>query len=130
MLLEQINSDIKTAMKAKEADKLLTLRFLKGQVQRKYDQPTDADVVGVVKKCISDVKETTNNAAEIAILEVYIPKQLSAEELGSMVYIFVTENKLQGMAGMGITMKYFKEDFGGQYDGKVLSGIVKTALGV
>jgi len=130
MLLETINTDIKNAMKAKEADKLLTLRFLKGQVQRKYDNPTDGDIVSTVKKCINDVKDTTNDAAEIAILEIYLPKQLSSEDMGALTYMFVKENTLEGRAGMGQIMKHFKENYAGQYDGKELSNIANNALGL
>jgi uncharacterized protein YqeY len=69
MLLEQINSDIKDAMRNRESDKLLILRTLKGEIQRKADNPSDVDVLAVIKKSIEGVKETTNNPIELTILE-------------------------------------------------------------
>tara|TARA_R110000868_G_scaffold76573_3_gene220134 strand:- start:15314 stop:15706 length:393 start_codon:yes stop_codon:yes gene_type:complete len=130
MLLEQINTDIKNAMRAKEASKLLTLRTLKGEIQRKVDNPTEEDVVAVIKKNIDGIRETTNDATEIAILEVYLPKQLSKDEMGALAYIFIKDNNLEGRAGMGQVMKYFKDGYAGQYDGKELSTVVNTALGL
>jgi len=128
MLLEQINSDIKDAMRAKEASKLLTLRTLKGEIQRRSDNPTDADVLSVVKNNIDGIKETTNDAAEIAVLESYQPVKLSDEDVFAMTYSFVKKEKLSGMADMGKVMNYFKDNYLGQYDGKALSGIVKGVL--
>lgn len=130
MLLERINGDIKDAMRAKEADKLLTLRTLKGEIQRKADNPTESDILAVIKKNIDGIKETTNDAAEIAILDAYLPKQLNTDDMAALTYSFITEHRLQGMAGMGLTMKHFKDNYAGQYDGTLLSSIVKKVLGV
>lgn len=130
MLLETINTDIKNAMKSKEAEKLLTLRTLKGEIQRKADNATDEQIVAVVKKSIEGIKETTNDANEIAVLEVYLPKQLTKEDMGALVYSYVNENSIGGRAGMGRVMGYFKQNYAGQYDGKELAGIVNSALGL
>lgn len=130
MLLEQINRDIKDAMRNKEANKLLVLRTLKGEIQRKSDNPTDVDVLGVVKKSIEGVKETTNDVSEIAMLEVYLPAALTTEELTDLATAFLTENGLEGMGGLGKTMGYFKANYAGKYDGGELSTIVKSILGV
>lgn len=130
MLLEQINTDIKNAMRAKEASKLLALRTLKGEIQRKHDNATDAQIVAVIKKSIEGVKETTNDADEIAFLEVYMPKQLNNDDLFALSYSFIQANKLEGRAGMGQTMKHFKKTYAGQYDGKALSEVVNKALGL
>jgi len=130
MLLETINTDIKNAMRNKEADKLLVLRTLKGEIQRKADNPTEVDIVAVIKKSIDGIKETTNDANELALLEVYLPKQLTADDMEAIVASFIGENSLEGMAGLGRTMGHFKNNYAGQYDGKVLSNIVKETLGV
>lgn len=129
MLLEQINSDIKDAMRAKEADKLLTLRTLKGEIQREYDSPTDANVISIVKKNVKGIVETTNDVVEIALLEGYLPTKLSDEDVFAMTYSFIKKEDLKGIANMGKVMNYFRDNYAGQYDGKALSGIVKTALG-
>ena len=130
MLLERINSDIKDAMRNKEADKLLVLRTLKGEIQRKSDNPTDVDVLGVVKKSVEGVKETTNDANEIALLEGYLPSQLSSEDLDALASKYINDNSLVGMAGLGKTMGHFKATYAGQYDGSELSNIVKGILAV
>jgi len=129
MLFEQITSDIKDAMRAKEAAKLLILRTLKGEIQRVTDNPTDVEVISIIKKNVGKVKETTNDAVEIEVLNGYLPVELSTEDLGGMVYEFITENKLKGMQNMGTVMNHFKENYTGQYDGKALSDIVKRSLG-
>lgn len=130
MLLEQITSDIKEAMKNKEADKLLTLRTLKGEIQRKSDNPTDIEVISVIKKSIDGIKETTNDESEIALLDAYLPSKLTSEDLVSITDTFVKDNDLKGIASMGKVMNYFKENYTGQYDGKELSDVTKKALGV
>jgi len=130
MLLEQITEDIKTAMKSKEPAKVLVLRTLKGEIQREASTPDDAKIVALIKKTVNTIKETTNDVEEIGILEVYLPTQLSSVDLGGLAYEYITENKLEGVAGLGKTMGHFKATYGGQYDGGELSKIVKGHLGV
>jgi len=130
MLLETIDTDIKNAMRGKEAEKLLTLRTLKGEIQRKADNPTETDIVAVIKKSIAGITETTNDATEIAVLEVYLPKQLSSEDMLALTYSLIKTNQLEGRAGMGRIMKHFKTEYAGQYDGKALSTIANDALGL
>jgi len=130
MLLEQITEDIKNAMRGKEASKLLILRTLKGEIQRKADNPTEAEVVGVIKKTITNIQETTNDTAEIAVLESYLPKQLSDDDMFATTYGLIKKEGLEGRGGMGQIMKYFKDNYAGQYDGKALSDIANKALGL
>lgn len=130
-LREQISEDLKSAMKEKNAPKLSVLRVLKSEIQRNEQTAngkidlSDGDVIKLVKKLIEGIKETTKNQDELAAVEVYLPSQLSDVAAINMIQkLRIDEN----YTSMGQFMKYFKEHFDGQYDGKVLSGLIKNAL--
>jgi len=126
-LINSISEDLKTAMKEKNTVKLGILRVLKAEIQRSEQgangkvQLSDADVIKLVKKLIESIKETTNNQDEITVLDVYLPKQLSEVEMREIV-------SLLSIKDMGAIMKHFKANYDGQYDGKILSSIVKESL--
>lgn len=124
-LVKLISEDLKLAMKEKNASKLSTLRVLKSELQRIEQSAngkvelTDGDVVKVVKKLVEGIKETTNNQDELNILEAYLPKQLTEAEIREII-------SLLSFKDMGAIMKYFKTNYDGQYDGKLLSTIAKN----
>src|SRR5690349_19778716 len=97
-LKDQITEDMKTAMRAKEADRLLTIRLLLAAIkQREVDERItldDAAIVGVVDKLIKQRKDSiaafqsagrddlvAKESAELAVLEKYLPARLSAEQV-------------------------------------------------
>lgn len=120
----KITEEIKVAMKAKDSGKLSILRVLKSEIERNEQSSagkidlSDADVIKIVKKMVDGVKETTNNTTELEILEAYLPQQLSEEKIREIIGSLTLTN-------MGEIMKYFKTNFDGQYDGKLVSNIAK-----
>jgi uncharacterized protein len=127
LLIERINQDIAAAMKAKESDKLMTLRVLKGELQRS-DAKSDNDVITQVGKMVNNIKDTTPNSGEVDILEVYLPKTLSDEEIQNLVKEQIEMSGYSSPKDMKHLMNYFKDNFNGQYDGKTLSLIVREEL--
>lgn len=126
-LINSISEDLKASMKEKNTVKLGILRVLKAEIQRSEQgtngkiELTDADVVKIVKKLVEGIKETTKNQDELSILEAYLPKQLSETEMREIM-------SLLSVKDMGAIMKHFKANYDGQYDGKILSSIVKESL--
>ena len=123
----KVSEDLKTAMKEKNAVKLSVLRVLKSEIQRteqgangKVDL-TDGDIIKIVKKLSEGIKETTKNQDELEVLEAYLPKQLTVDEMRKII-------SLLSIKDMGQIMKHFKANHDGLYDGKVLSNIVKEVL--
>lgn len=126
-LINSISEDLKSAMKEKNATKLGILRVLKAEIQRSEQgangkvELTDSDVVKIVKKLVEGIKETTKNQDELGVLEGYLPKQLTEDQMREII-------SLLSVKDMGTIMKHFKTNYDGQYDGKTLSSIVKESL--
>lgn len=126
-LKTRVSDDLKTAMKEKNAGKLSILRVLKSEIERNEQtsngrvELSDGDVIKLTKKLVEGIKETTGNQAEISALEIYLPSQLTEEQIKEIITI-------SSLTDMGSIMKYFKTNHDGTYDGKTLSGIVKTLI--
>jgi uncharacterized protein YqeY len=144
-LREQLNEDIKTAMKAREPDKLGALRLLLSAVkQREVDERVtldDAAVVATIEKMIKQRKDSIaqyEKAArqdladkekyEISVLEVYMPKQLSEAEVKAAIDAAVASTGAKGPADMGKVMGVVKAQLAGRADMGKVSGLVKTRL--
>ncbi|MCL4200506.1 GatB/YqeY domain-containing protein [Patescibacteria group bacterium] len=145
MLLDDIRSQVTTAMKAHDAVTVDTLRFLLAAVRNvaiaKYGADgeakiTDADVLDVIKKQVKTHTESVdaftkanrpelakNEQAQLAILEQYIPKQLSDEELTALIAPVAAAGGDFGPL-MGRAMAAVK----GQADGSRVSAILKQLL--
>jgi uncharacterized protein len=145
MLVERIDSDMKDAARAKDARRLGTLRMLKSQMKyREIERAKpldDADVVSVIGSMIKQRKDsaaqylagnrpdlTANENAEIAILEGYLPRQLTDEELAALVQESVTASGATGVRDMGAVMKVLMPKIAGRAEGKRVSDAVKSAL--
>jgi uncharacterized protein YqeY len=133
-LQKQISADLVAAMKVKDTTTLNVLRVLKGEIQRAEQSSngkielSDADIVKLVKKSIDGINETGGDQAEIAVLEKYMPKQMTVDD---MYFQFSLLRQLKGYNSpkdMGKIMAHFSENYAGQYDGKVLSQMVKDLL--
>jgi uncharacterized protein YqeY len=130
-LKEKIVADMTTAMKEKNTIARDTLRVIKGEIERNEQtkdgkiELTDGDVIKLIKKSIEGIKETTNNAAEIAVLESYLPKQLNETEIETIVLDLLK-------AGTQPTIKDLMRDFNakhnGQADGKILVDVIKRGI--
>lgn len=137
-LKDQIKKDSITYRKAKDP-RAKIMSTLLGEISTKEKQLnptrelTDQEIRDVVQKFIKNVKETISHVdsqelgahlmeTEIEPLEAYMPKQMSEEELENQVAVYLASNP---GANMGQVMGYFKQQFPGQYDGKVLASVVK-----
>ena len=144
-LRERINDEIKTAMKAREQQKLDALRLLLSEVKRKeVDERItldDTGVVSVVEKMIKQRKDSISQfekAArmdladrekfELAILEGYLPQQLSAAEVDAIIAEAIAATGARSPADMGKVMGIVKPKLAGRADMGKVSGLVKAKL--
>ena len=145
MLVERIDADMKDAARAKEARRLGTLRLLKSQMKyreiEKAKPLDDADVVAVIGSMIKQWKDSAaqyaaggrpelaaNENAEIVILEAYLPRQLTDEELTNLVQESVAASGAKGARDMGAVMKVLMPKIAGRAEGKRVSDAVRGAL--
>jgi len=144
-LREQLNEDIKTAMKAREQEKLGALRLLLSAVkQREVDERItldDAGVVATIEKMIKQRKDSISQYEkaerrdladkekfEISVLEAYMPKQLSEAEVAAVIDAAVASTGAKGPADMGKVMGTVKTRLAGKADMALVSSAVKQAL--
>jgi uncharacterized protein YqeY len=145
MLVERIDADMKDAARAKEARRLGTLRLLKSQMKyreiEKAKPLDDADVVAVIGSMIKQRKDSAaqysaggrpelaaNENAEIVILEAYLPRQLTDDELTNLVQESVAASGAKGAKDMGAVMKVLMPKIAGRAEGKRVSDAVRGAL--
>jgi len=145
-LREKIDADTKEALKSGAKDKLSTLRMLNAALKNKQIDKrrslTEEEVFETVRSLIKQRKDSIEQfakggrqdlvdkeTAEVAVLEVYLPQQLSREELEVMVRDAVAQTGAQGARDMGKVMKTLIPMVGGRADGKLVSELVKNALG-
>ena len=133
-LKETIIEDLKRAMKEKNEPAKNALRVLKGEIERgeqsskgKIDL-TDQDIVFIAKKIAEGIKEVGGDTKELEAIEAYVPKQMSEEQIRSIVEAEVMTNGYNSMSDIRHIMQLFKENHAGQYDGKTVSTIFKETL--
>ncbi|MEP7297041.1 MAG: GatB/YqeY domain-containing protein [Burkholderiales bacterium] len=144
-LKDQITEDMKAAMRAKDAPRLLTIRgLLAACKQREVDERIvldDAAVIAIIDRLVKQRKDsiaqfTTGNrpdlvekeAAELQVLEGYLPQRLGADEVAAQVAEIVTELGASGPGDMGKVMAAVKTKLAGKADMGMVSAAVKKAL--
>ncbi|HEY4957611.1 MAG TPA: GatB/YqeY domain-containing protein [Caldimonas sp.] len=144
-LKDRITEDMKTAMRAKDAPRLLTIRGLLAALkQREVDERItldDAAVITIVDKLVKQRKDsieqfTAGNRqdlvdkekAELQVLEGYLPARLGAAEIAAEVAALVAETGANGPADMGKVMAAARPRFAGRADMGMVSAAVKAAL--
>ncbi len=144
-LKDRITEDMKDAMRAKDALRLGTIRMLLAACkQREVDERIvldDAAVVGLVDKLIKQRKDSivafqqggredlaTKEAAELAVLEAYLPQRLSAEDVAAAIAALVAELGASGPGDMGKVMGAAKARLAGKAEMGLVSAAVKKAL--
>jgi uncharacterized protein len=144
-LKEKITDDMKTAMRAKDAARLLTIRgLLAAMKQREVDERIELDdiaVIAIVDKLVKQRKDSITQftaggrtdlvaieAAELLVLESYLPQRLSADEVGAAVALIVSELSATGPGDMGKVMAAVKTKLAGKADMGMVSAAVKKAL--
>lgn len=145
-LSERINNDLKEAMKSKDSFRLSVIRMVKGAMQLAKPNPreelTDDDVITVISKQIKmrndSIKEfeaagrsdlVEQNKREIKILNTYMPKQLSEEELTEIIDKVFEEVKPTSQKDMGLIMKNISPLVKGKADMSLVNKLVKERLG-
>jgi len=144
-LKDRITEDMKAAMRAKQTDRLSTIRMLLAACkQKEVDERIaldDAMVIGLVDKLIKQRKDSVaafaqagrsdlvdKETAEIGVLEAYLPQRLSAQEIADEVSRIVAQTGAKGPADMGKVMGAAKAQLAGKADMALLSAAVKQAL--
>ena len=147
-LSEQVDHDIKEAMKAKQADRLGVLRLLKAAIKNaaleKGGQAgvlDDAEATAVIRKQVKQRQDSiegfekgnrpelaAKEKAEIETLNTYLPQALSPEELGRLVDEAIAKAGATGKAQMGAVMKALTPKVAGRADGRTLSQEVQKRL--
>ncbi len=149
-LEEKLDADLKEAMKAKVEVKVSTLRMLRAgmknlAIEKKVEKLEDKDILGVIAKQIKQHKDSIEQfakgnrqdlvdkeKAELEILESYMPKLLSADELKGVIKSAIEKVGAKGRSDMGKVMKAAMEEAkgatAGAVDGKMLSQMVAEEL--
>ena len=144
-LKDQITEDMKAAMRAKDSERLGTIRLLQAAMkQKEVDERVeldDAAIIAIVDKLIKQRKdsiaayETANRQdladvekAEIEVLKVYLPERMSEAEITAAVQAIVAEVGATGPGDMGKVMGKVKSTLAGKADMGLVSAAVKAAL--
>lgn len=144
-LKDQITEDMKAAMRAKDSERLGTIRLLLAACkQREVDERIvldDAAVVAIVDKLIKQRKDSITafeganrqdlaekEKSEMAVLQAYLPERMSAEETAVAVQAIVIELGAKGQGDMGKVMGVVKTRLAGKADMGQVSAAVKAAL--
>lgn len=146
-LFDQISEDIKAAMKARDKVRLETLRNIKKVFLEAKTAPgandtlEDADALKILQKLAKQGRETAqtyidNNRQDLAneelaqakVIEEYLPKPLTEEEIEKEVKDIIAQTGAQGMKDMGKVMGMASKKMAGRADGRAISTIVKKLL--
>jgi len=146
MLLDRLTDDVKTAMKAREADRLSVLRMTLSEIKNariaKGDDLDEAEVIQVIKKAIKSRTESAEQyeagdrkdladkeLAEAELLKAYLPEQITGDALVAVVDAAIAETGATSIKDMGGVMKAVMAAHGSSVDGKEVGALVKSRLG-
>ncbi len=147
-LADKINNDIKEAMKAKQADRLMALRAIKSEILLAQTSEgatgtlsTEAEIK-ILQKLVKQRKDSAEmflkssrqdlyekEANEIQYIECYLPAQLSDEELTSIIQKVIAETGASSVKDMGKVIGLVTKEVSGRAEGKVIAQKVKEILG-
>ncbi|MBS0343094.1 MAG: GatB/YqeY domain-containing protein [Proteobacteria bacterium] len=144
-LKDQITEDMKTAMRAKDSERLATIRLLMAALkQKEVDERVELDdamIVTVIDKMVKQRKDSVaaftqggrqdladKEAAEIKVLDAYLPQRMGADEITAEVKAIVAELGAKGPGDMGKVMGAVKTRLAGKADMGLVSAAVKAAL--
>ena len=145
-LREKINEDMKTAMKARETEKLGAIRLLQAALkQKEVDERialTDDMILSIIEKMLKQRKDsieqfTTGNRLdlvakeefEVGVLSAYMPQQMSEADVAAIVDAVIAETGATSAKDMGKVMNKLRPKVAGRADMGKLSAIVKARLG-
>ncbi|MBK9702739.1 MAG: GatB/YqeY domain-containing protein [Betaproteobacteria bacterium] len=144
-LKARITEDMKVALRAKDGARLSTIRMLLAAIkQREVDERielTDADVLGVIEKMLKQRRDSIAQfeagkredlaaieRAEVAVLQAYLPQQLTAAEIDTLIAEAIAATGAAGVAGMGKVMVALKPKLAGRADMGAVSARIKARL--
>ncbi|MGA0556266.1 GatB/YqeY domain-containing protein [Larkinella sp. VNQ87] len=147
-LKQQIDTDIKEAMKAKEQDRLRALRAIKSLILLEETKDGAAggdlkpeDELKLLTKAVKQRRDSAdiyrtqgredllqNELAEIAVIEKYLPQQLSEDELKTRLQAIIARVGATGPSDLGKVMGIATKELAGQAEGKAISAMVKNLL--
>jgi len=144
-LTARINDDVKTAMRSKDKDRLAVLRLITAAIKQiEVDQRitlNDDQVIAVLEKMLKQRKDSieqfskagrdelvAQEAAEIEIIQQYLPEQLSEDEIRSLIDEAVSATGAASMKDMGKVMGLLKPKLAGRADMGLVSRIIKDQL--
>ena len=146
-LEQQVQEDIKQAMKAKDTVAMNATRAVKGQIllfktsEGGSKEVTDGDILNMIRKLVKQRKEAAeqyvaagrqeladNELAEAGVLEKYLPKQLSADEVKAKVQEIIAQVGATSIKDMGKVMGVATKALAGLSDGRAISAAVKELL--
>lgn len=144
---DQINEDIKTAMKAGEKDKLMALRDIKSKLLLEMTKEggdgavDDTKSIQILTKLFKQRQESieiykSQNRNDLLeeeqkqadVIAAYLPKQLTREEIESEIKVLIAQVGAAGPGDLGKVMGVASKHFAGKADGKIVSEIVKSML--
>jgi len=147
-MFDRISNDIKEAMKAKDKVRLETLRNIKKVFLEAKTAPgandtlTDEAAIKIMQKLVKQGKDSATlyneqgradlaeaELAQVAVIETYLPKQMSAEELEAALKAIIAEVGAEGPKDMGKVMGTATKKLAGLAEGRAISAKVKELLG-
>lgn len=147
-LFDVVSEDIKKAMLARDKDRLEALRSVKKEFLEAKTAPgandtlTDDAALKIMQKLVKQGKDSAaiyaaqgrpdlegDELAQVAVLETYLPKQMSAEELGEALKAIIAEVGAEGPKDMGKVMGVATKKLAGLAEGRAISAKVKELLG-
>lgn len=140
----RLNDDLKSAMKSTDALRLSVIRLVKKYIQEletsvgHNGEATDAEIMKIINKLVKQGKDSAEQykyagrielyneeMLQVAVLEEYLPKQMSEDEISVEIDKVMAET---GSTNMGVLMKELNSRLAGRADGKTISRILKTKL--
>ncbi|MBN9074854.1 MAG: glutamyl-tRNA amidotransferase [Rhizobiales bacterium 65-79] len=147
---EKIDEALKSAQKAREAERVSTLRLVRAAIQaddiaRRGEgraEASDADILQILARMVKQREESATafeagkrpelaakERAEIAVIREFMPRQMDEAEIRAAAAAAIGETGASGMRDMGKVIGRLKEQYAGQMDFSKASGIVKSLLG-
>lgn len=150
-LRERLQAETKDAMRAKAADRLSTLRLITsaikdreiaGRSEAGVVEVTDTDIMALLSKMMKQRQESARayasgnrpelaakELAEVAVIEEFLPRQMSADEVDAAIKVAIAETGASGMKDMGRVIAALKSRYTGQMDFAAVGPAVKAWLG-
>lgn len=144
-IITNLEQEIKSALKARDQLRLDTVRLIKASAKNKEIELlhplSEAEFLTVISKMVSQRHDSIEQfkkggrpdlvekeEKELTILQSYLPKPLSQDEVKSLIDEAVIQTKASGLKDMGMIMKALRDKVSGRFDGKLLADMVKSKL--